>query len=317
MAESGRLLAAARAASYARPFLLVLPALAVAGCSKTYEFDSAWRDRAIVVDGNNEDWEGVTSYIDEAKIAVGILNDERFLYVNLVLWEPTQRMQAMGMGLTLWFDPEGGKEKTLGIRYPLGMEGGGPFGGEPFRGGRPEGRPQGDGPQDGERQDGNRRGTRADRENPEEMQGKFLEAATELEVLGPRDIDRHRYDLTDAGGVEVRVNPLKDCLVYELKVPLQKEPGDKFALGVAAGEKIGVVLETPEMERPQMPGGPGGGGGRPPGGGPGGGMGGGRRPSGGMGMPGGGRGSPPEPLELKAKIRLAAASPAQDAPRGS
>lgn len=291
MAESRGPLAAARAARCTRLLLLLLPPLVVAGCSKTYEFDSAWRDRAIIVDGNNEDWEGVTSYIDEAKIAVGILNDERFLYVNLVLWEPAQRMQAMGTGLTLWFDPEGGKEKTLGIRYPLGMEGGGPFGG---------GRPGGGGPP----------GMRPDREDPEERREKFLEEATELEVLGPRDIDRHRYGLADAGGVEVRVNPSKDSLVYELKVPLQKGPSEKFALGVAAGEPIGVTLETPKMERPKMSGGP-----------PGGGMGGGRRPGGGMGMPGGGRGSPPEPIELRAKIRLAAAPtspvahPAPAAPR--
>jgi hypothetical protein len=249
---------------------LLLP-LIVAGCGKTYEFESTWRERTITVDGNNEDWEGITSYVDAAKISVGLLNDENYLYVNLVLWEPMQQMQAMGQGLTLWFDPEGGDEKTLGIRYPLGGMGGMM---RPGRGGQ-------------------------DRdEMREEMRENYLAAATELELLGPRDIDRHRYDLAEAHGVEVRVNPTKESLIYELKVPLTKSAQEKFALGADGGEPIGVTLETPKTERPEMSGGfPGGGGGRSGGGGRGGGR-----------MPGGGRRSPPEPLEVQAKIRLATAA---------
>jgi hypothetical protein len=267
--------------------------LVVGGCSKTYDFESTWRDRPIVVDGDNEDWDGITSYVEEAKISVGLLNDDHFLYVNLVLWEPTQHRQAIGQGLTLWFDPEGGGEKTLGVRYPLGRMMGGSFRGGPYGGGEPGGDPP---------------GARPVREDPEEVREKSLETANELEVLGPRNIDRHRYAITDAGGVEVRVNPTQDSLIYELKVPLHKGPGEKFALGVAAGEPIGVTLETPKLERPQMSGGPPGrgGGGRPPG-----------------GRPGGAHRSPPDPLEVKAKIRLAAAPtspvapPAPAAPRGS
>ncbi len=43
---------------------------------------------------------------------------QTFLYICAVVENPLVRMRVMRQGLTVWFDPEGGRKKTMGIRFP-------------------------------------------------------------------------------------------------------------------------------------------------------------------------------------------------------
>ena len=95
----------------------------LAGCTKL-ELTSQWRDGLVAIDGENREWTGATTYLEDNNAAIGLLNDEEYLYVSLLTMDRMLQNQIMRAGFTLWFDPNGGKDKTFGIRFPLGMNSG-------------------------------------------------------------------------------------------------------------------------------------------------------------------------------------------------
>jgi hypothetical protein len=235
------------------------------------QLSSGWRDREIVVDGSNSDWQDATAYIKGSNLALGIRNDNDYLYACVIMMDRQMQMQMMATGFTVWFDPEGGKDKTFGIHFPLGMQGQQP---PTAPGGR--GNPSG---------------------NPEEVQKLLEQTQRELEIMGPDKKDRERMVLMQAQGIAVKIGSVQGFLVYELKVPLRKSADHPYAIGISDNGTIGVGFETTELDlkkmREQMGGmgGPSGGsGGMPP---EGGGMGGPPRGGGGMPPGGGGMGGPP------------------------
>jgi hypothetical protein len=252
---------------------LVALSLVVAGCGGL-ELESQRLDRTITVDGALTEWDGRLTYIDSKHVSVGLLNDEEYLYLGLATSDRATQTQVMMRGFTVWFDPEGGKERTLGIRYPLGAM-------EP----------------------GMRPGERGNRPSLEDLAQLHEVRESELEILIGTS-ESLQMNLVEVGNIDVALSFDKGVLRYELRIPLKKTEGYPFAVGALAGAEIGIGLETPEMDReairPRMGGGKGGGmGGR---GGGRGGMGGGMGGRGGMG---GSRPQMPEPLNVWTKVTLA------------
>jgi len=259
--------------------ILSLALSVLIGCS-TLQLESTWKDRDITMDGKGGDWLGAKYYFEDSAISVGLINDDQYLYVSMMTENPMVRAQIMRQGLIVWLDPQGGKNKTFGIKYPLGRQGE---------------------DQEGERMDP---GDMMDEMTREEMMQKLQETMTELEVLGSDEEVLGRMDIEDAQGIEVKLRNAGGTLVYELKVPLASSEEYPFALGVEPGDFIGVGFLSPKLQMLRssgMRGGggmPGGGGGMPPGGG--GGMG---------GMRGGGMSRMmPRELKIWAKVLLASSS---------
>lgn len=238
-----------------------------AGCSSTASVASQPVTSPVTVDGSEADWQTALQRVKGLDGAfLGVRNDGEDLYVALVVSdEALARQIAMG-GLTLWLDPEGGKEKTLGVQFPLGRRG---------MGGPPEGfDPRSAG---GARPDsaGARRGPGA---MPAPSFDQLAIRRGEDDAGTPQPADGSA-GVTAAGALNA------GQLVYEVRIPLRGN-----GLVIREGDEIGLGLETAEVERPER------GQGGPPsgrmGGPPSGGMGG--PPSGGMGgPPSGGRSGPP------------------------
>lgn len=248
--------------------IMILPLALIIqiGCS-TLELESQWRDREIVVDGKADDWQGAKYFLEDLYISVGLINDDRYLYVSMIAENPMIRAQIMMQGLAVWLDPKGGKEKTFGIKFPVGRQ----AGEMPMR------EPRGE----------------FDRE---EAMERFQESLTECEILGPGEEVVERIDVEEVEGIDVKLRMEGGLLVYELKVPLKSGEDYPYAVGVRAGDWIGVGFESPkpDLERPMGMRGSGfPGGGRMPGGG-----------RSGMGM-GGGMPLLPRQLKIWAKVRLA------------
>lgn len=251
-------------------FVLFLSAILQVGCS-TIELNSNWRDREIIVDGNNTEWLGTMYYFEEENISVGLLNDENFMYICMIAEEPLMRAQVMRQGFTLWFDPDGGKEKTFGIKFPIGRQA-----------------------------RGITREMREMEPDPERFREAFEKSLAELEILGPGEDVRKRIPVEEARGIEIDMEASSGMLVYELKVPLLFSDQHPYAVGAEAGDSIGIGLEIPKMDRKtirramsertgeRMPGG-GGMGGR----------------AGRMGMRGGRRPQMPSGLKVWVAVRLA------------
>lgn len=230
-------------------FLLILTlSLLHSGCS-TLQLESTWKDRDITLDGKGGDWLGAKYYFEDSGVSVGLINDGKYLYVSMMTENPMLRTQIMRQGLIVWLDPRGGKNKTFGIKFPLGRQGG---------------------EQDEEETDSR---AMMDEIAREELMQRLQESMTELEVLGPDDEVLGRMDIENTKGIEVQMRNAGGTFVYELMVPLATSEEYPFALGAEPGDVIGVGFLSPKMQmrRPSgVRGGgriPGGGGGMPPGGG--------------------------------------------------
>ena len=267
--------------------LVMISALVPAGCNNL-ELQSRWRDRMVLIDGENSEWQEALTHLEDENVSVGILNDSTYLYVTILSTNRQLWGQIRRQGMTLWFDPAGGKEKVFGVHFPMGLSERGEMRG--------------------------RTGQKEMSENRDFMREQFEEALTELEILGPVENTSAKSTVKDAEAqdIYVNLNAAQNGFVYELRIPLESGPEHPVAIGTKTGGLIGVRLETPEIDMSMMgergrerEGPPSGGMGRgmPPGGGP---------P--GMGRPGGGpRREAPKALKVWAKVRLAtAASAAQE-----
>ena len=232
------------------------------GCSSTQQLTSKWSESTVRMDGGLGDWADSTVFVEKDGIRYGVANDGEFLYLCLISSKANLGRQIMFRGMTIWFDPNGGDKKTIGIRFPIGGTGMG----------RPEmGQQQPD-------QDPEQKGNRL-----EEMERQSL---NEFEYLGPGENDRLRVSRLQGQGLEMHMTATPERFLYKLKIPLQYSSQHPYAVETHAGAKIGIGIETNSAARMAqgVPGGEGRGegteGGRP---GAGGGRGGGRMGGGGMG----------------------------------
>lgn len=268
--------------------------LAVTGCNGL-SLSSRWRDRDILIDGDATEWYNASTYLKSEKVSLGVMNDDAHLYLLLTSADRATQMQVLARGFTVWFEPEGGKSKALGIRFPLGIR-------ERFReragdsGGRRGGPPPGD-DESGGRMRGDGMG-RMGRDLPdvETLLADLDRGDPPIEILTGDEARRSTVaQETDLG---VALRSVNGVLIYELRVPLGKGPD---AVNAGPGAVVTVRLETARVERDMERGsgpdrgygdGPDRGG--PMGGPPGGGM-----PQ--MGTPSGVR----EPIDAKATVTLA------------
>ena len=281
-----------------RIFLLQsIVAALLMGCGSSVELTSKWTEKKIVVDGNNADWMGIPSYTEKGRssLSFAVCNDDEFVYVSLASQDRQIQMQILRLGFTVWFDREGGSDKTFGINFPLGMQHGGAPPDELSR--RP----------------------RMDREqmnDPDQMRRSIDARTTEMEILGPGKNDRYRLSVASASGVQAKIGYAQQgTMVYELRVPLKQSAEHPYGVRVQDTKSIGIGFETGELDKEAMRqhSGPVG---EPPSGGDeegGGGFGGGGRRGGeGGGRRGGGAGMPQNPggstesVNLWLNVKLAA-----------
>ena len=248
--------------------------------------DATWQEGTVSVDASAEEWHGSMTFLPGPGMHLGVRNDDEYLY--LCLYSPDRRTarQIMMQGLVFRFDAK--NADPMRIQFPIGM----------FEDGQPRPMP---GEQDRER-----------------MRERMYENLDSFLLLETNSRERRRLLVDNDLGIEVRAGEESGSFVLEMKLPLLSNDAHPYAIGGSA-DRIGLRIDTPEIDREAMRskggmrggmggggmggGGRGGGGMGGRGGGMGGGMGGGR--SGGRG--GGDRPQMPEPLHAKVKIQLASA----------
>ncbi|MBX2818394.1 MAG: hypothetical protein KTR29_01895 [Rhodothermaceae bacterium] len=196
--------------------------LTLVSCKSALTLNSGAVDQQIAIDGSEVEWLNDLQPIAEENFAIGILNDDENLYVSLVTADVRVRSKIMALGMTLWLDPSGGSEKSLGIRFPLGIiDAGLPF--DPF----------------------------TMLEQPEFVEQLFNESLTELEIVRERDEDTKRWLRSEIPGLELAASSKQGTLVYEMKIPLDNEELG-YSLDAANVQQIGIGLETPRFQREEM-----------------------------------------------------------------
>ena len=196
--------------------------IALTGCKSAVNLTSNSLDRDVSIDGSEEEWVDALQVIEKESFSLGLLNDDEFLYVTLVTSDAQLRNQILALGMTLWIDPAGGKEKSFGIRFPLGiMDGGIPP--NPMLMQR----------------------------DPEIAEQMFNESLSEFEIMREKEEDTRRWMRTEIEELQMDAGINTGTFVYELKIPLSHEELG-YSMAVAEEQKIGIGLETPEFDREAM-----------------------------------------------------------------
>ena len=259
------------------PSLLLFLSLTLPGCSSVPLLKSTWDNHTTVIDGKENEWHDNMAFLSDEQVSVGVRNDSTNIFVVFKTTSRQQSFQFLGPGFTVWFDPDGGKEKNFGIHFPIGRRG------------------RSDGPL--------LLGTDQGDDIARQIQ-------KELEIIqngGPTQITP-----LEAKGIELSIKSYEDYLVYEMKVPLRASPEHPYAIN-AAGKSVGVGFEAGKFEVRQNPSRDNQGGEGMPAGGSGGGFGG---RGGGRGGRGGGRGrgnpqTGERPKQIDFWMRVNLAQPAQ------
>jgi hypothetical protein len=247
-------------------------------CSSSLELSSRWTNQELAITGDGSHWKDATTDIVGPDVSIGVKNDNNNLYIGLITSNRATQLQLLALGCTTWFDTEGKKNKTFGIQFPVsGLLQGRRF---PAQG------------------------------NPEELQRLINTAQRQLVIIGPVGGEQHRMPVQDAQGVEVHLGYADGTLVYELKVPLQKnnvrpyaiavDPAKPFLVGFETGDLAEAMKGQPGVSNPSQSAGGGGGRGRQ-----------GRGVGGGSGSSSGLGNEMPEPLKHWMTVHLSSESTAK------
>jgi len=201
-------------------FISIASIIFFIGCNNP-ELNSKWLNREITIDGNDTDWRNATTFIENARAAIGLFNDENFIYLTLTPWDVKIQNQIMRRGLTLWFDPDGDSKKKFGIRFPLGIK--------------------------------EMTLPRAEIENRRETEKrleKFKELQKELQILYTGKDETIKMSICDAAsyGIDVMVGNSDGRLFYELKIPIKKDDKHPYAIFTDTKKSVRIGFETPDID---------------------------------------------------------------------
>jgi len=190
--------------------------------SDAVELASGWRTVPIRIDGNDEDWYGLTAPVEGKRFSLGLVNDSEAIYLCLLTKDRVLSTQILRQGLMVWLGPADGKKHSFGVHFPIDPRLQATREPSKWPGQRiPEGEP------------------------PPDDSGQGA-----VGILGPGKADPARVPMEEAGGIMARVAVRGDLLVFELKVPLKGSQPGTYAVAAAPGASLRLELQTPEWRGP-------------------------------------------------------------------
>lgn len=237
--------------------LLVLSCIICQGCSRTADLASTWPSRPVIINGRYTDFGDATAYYDDKqRVTFSLYNDNDYVYICLISRNRELESRLMESGLMVWFGPDPGKAKTLGIRFPIGMK----AMGMSLEEGMDRVRDRADGQEESGTEDEKaRERQRAKERDFEKRLDALVGLQEELEVIsGPGQAKEPPVKLSlEAAakqGIEAMLGRQNGYFVYELKVPLEKNGRYQYGIGVKRGMPLAFSIEMAPMSGPGMPG---------------------------------------------------------------
>lgn len=206
--------------------ILTAALILCSGCGDE-EINSAWTQSAIAIDGNQSDWEGKLHYLSDQQAAIGIANDNDYLYLCLATNDTAKMFQFFSAGFTVWLESKNSNEK-IGIQYPM-------------RTGEMRRMVQSGNPRiEGERPDAKVR------------LNEFKAQQTEIGIVNEDNFPLTVYSLTNELGLNVDLNFEIGLLVYEMKVPLKIDLYGGHNLKSGPGDNLTIGFESGDFQRPNI-----------------------------------------------------------------
>ncbi len=200
-------------------------------CNTTQVLKSTKSSNGISLDGDNNDWDNNSFYDEENDILLHFENDSEFLYLGFATDDIVKQAQILNMGFIVWFDKNGGNEKEIGIKFPVGMAGN--FG--VFK-------------------DQKEKAPKENIRYNEEI--TLVDSLTNIEIVRNENTKGNIRNLSEINGVWLSAKKHKGIFVYELKIAMFSNAND-ISIGLKPGKSkhsIGIGFETVELDMDKMKG---------------------------------------------------------------
>jgi hypothetical protein len=199
---------------------MVMILLLLAGCHD-FQLSSTWKDRNIVIDGKDTEWQDCMS--QEGSVYLGVCNDADYLYLCLSATGKATKAQLMGLfkqSFTVWFDPQGKGRRAFGVRFSNES----PFMNEALV-------------------------NKVQFLKTPEFQIVANEMIHNMEI----EVLKNNYPvalLADAKGIDVAAGMSMNGrkLTFEFRVPLKKSGDHPFAIEAMPGKPVSIGVETSPMD---------------------------------------------------------------------
>ena len=191
------------------------------GCGNTLELTSSWTTEELKIDGSPTQWGDAPAHIAGPDVYVGVKNDKDNLYVCVTTSNRTTQWQMLALGMTIWFDGEGKRNKAFGIRFPLPIL-----------------------------WQGRRLPPDISQINPDDMKRLTNVAERQFETVGLTPADRRRVTTDQAGGILLHLGFAEGNLTLSMKLPLRKSADQPNGIGGDVAKPLAIGLETGEYADP-------------------------------------------------------------------
>jgi len=211
-------------------FFSLLISLFVQSCGTTQEMHSLKTSAALILDGDNSDWGNNNFYDESSDIVLHFQNDADYLYIGFATDDIVKQSQIMRMGFIIWFDKEGGDEKRIGIKFPLGFMG------------KMEMEKQPTMEKPGENSFG--------KEDIIDM----VDSTSTFEIVEDGRTSGKIRRISDMKGISLNAKKYKGVYIYELKIACLKGEND-ISLGLKHGDNshvVGIGFETVGFDMEKM-----------------------------------------------------------------
>lgn len=196
---------------------------------------------SVRIDGDRMDWEGDYTPLDGNQLWLGVRNDDDYLYLAILSESPAVVTPLVFRGLDLWVDPSREKQKSTGLRFPLGEAARAKSGGR--RGSRAVAPPDSGSGESG-------RPALPEYPSAALLPDSLGRMADRLELLDGDSVTA-RLSLSEAGkrGIEAAARLDRGAFFYELRIPLRARSEGEFAVGARPGDTIEIGLQTPKVDQ--------------------------------------------------------------------
>jgi hypothetical protein len=171
-----------------------------AGCSKPLAPVGHFQDRAIVADGNADEWPTPLRFSNsEHTYQYAITNDNRNVYICIITNNEATILRMLRSGITIYFDNKGEKNKTISLEFPVQKA--------------PENSPN--------------NGNPANETSVKNTEDELLLQSNFFNTTGFANVENGQYNVDDkTSDVKVAIKLHGDSsLIYEAVVPIKDIPG--------------------------------------------------------------------------------------------
>jgi hypothetical protein len=213
-------------------FLLILTTtIFLAACEEEdVKALSSQRDREILIDGKDPEWQGVMQYYDEkSRTVVSFLYDEKYLFMRLASNDRNIQRQILVQGLTVWFEqPHEGNRRT-GVHFPVGLP-------------REKRMSMFQRPPEKEK--------KTDKGPKNRDDGSLEKHLIEIQLWGPGEYEQKTMPSKEIEkfDVAVKIGKTEKNLIYELRLPFTQRDKSRFGLLKPGKKGIRVGFQTGDGE---------------------------------------------------------------------